>query len=255
MTSPSSRAQAEGGRGVVAQTRPERSRPARRDGLPGLQHRRQQRAPAAHRQLEQVAAVGVVHRVEIAGAAGVASVGGQFADLAGAAQSPGQPIVGQTHRRRAVGVVGFAVGQPAQLGHRDRRQRHHAHGIRPGPRPAQLGHQRRSRIGRAGVIPQQRRSHRVAVAVEAHHAVLLGRDRDRGHVVEPTGGRDRAGRRGFPSGRIDFGAVRMWCATLANDLARAGIADQHLARLRRRVDAGDQCHGTHDPPPSRNDIN
>ena len=151
--------------------------------------------------------------------------------------------MGQTHRRRAVCVVGFHVGQPAQLGYRDRRQRHHADGIRPRSRPAQLGHQRRRCIRRAGVIPQQRRSHRVAVAVEAHQAVLLGRDRDSRHIVEPTGGRDGASRRGFPSGRIDFGAVRMWGATLAHDLTRARIADHNLARLRRRVDAGDQCHG------------
>ena len=63
--------------------------------------------------------------------------------------------------------------------------------------------------------------------------MLLGPDRDRGYIVKAARGRNSTDSRGFPSGWVYFGAVRMWRSALPNDLTRVCVAEENLARLRR----------------------
>ena len=114
---------------------------------------------------------------------------------------------------------------------------------RPALATAQLGHQVRGGLRRPGVVPEQGRAYDVAGLVEADHAVLLAADRDRGHVVEPAGRRDR--RLAGPSTRrpdrprCRRGGVPGRSRTQP---AGVGVADDDLAGLGRGVDPGDQGH-------------
>ena len=151
-------------------------------GAPARLARARARAAARRRtaegQFQQVGPVGVVGGGEVAGAGGVAAVGDQVVEGAGAAQLPGEPVVREAHRGRARGVLRLVGREPAQLRGGDRRDRQRARRVRP-RLCAQLGHQVGGRLRRAGVVPQQRGPHDRALGVEAHHAVLLARHRDR----------------------------------------------------------------------------
>ena len=127
---------------------------------------------------QEIGQVGVGGGGEVAGAGGVAAVGDEVVEGAGTAQLPGEPVVREAHGGRARGVLRLVGREPAQLGGGDRRDRQRARRVRPRLR-AQLGHQVGGRLRRAGVVPQQRGPHDLAVGVEAHHAVLLARHRDR----------------------------------------------------------------------------
>ena len=201
-------AEAERRGGVVAEARTE-CLPARGGPLRRAEHGRQVRAATTHGQLEEVEPVVAARGVVITGAAGVAAIGGQRRDVGVTAQPPRQPVVRQADGRRAIGMLRFVVGEPPQLGHRDRGQRHDTDGLRPRPRAAELVDERARRVGRTHVVPQQRGPHHLAGLVEAHHAVLLRTDRDRLDAVQSTRGRDRLPRGGFPCRRGDFGAVGM----------------------------------------------
>ncbi len=154
--------------------------------------------------------------------------------------------MGQADRGGARRVVRLVVGQPAQLGHRERRDRHRTD--RVGPRgsavtvAAQLGDQVVRRTAGPGVVPQQRGAYDVPLIVQADHAVLLSADGDRGDVVQPTRRGARLLQRIPPGPRIDLGAVGMRGTPRADDLSRCGIADQDLAGLGRGVDSGNQRH-------------
>ena len=104
------------------------------------------------------------------------------------AQPPGQPVVRQADRgrrarrspararasQRSLVTVNDATGTlPDRVGPGPPRR----------PAPRQVG----GGLGRAGVVPQQRRPHDRAGLVEADHAVLLAADGDGGDVVEPAG--------------------------------------------------------------------
>ena len=126
----------------------------------------------------------------------------------GAAQPPGQPVVGQQDPARAGGDVRLGAGGPAQLGGGDARDRDGAHRLGPRGGPAELLDQRRG-VGRGpGVVPQQRVAHRLAVLVEQHHPVLLARDPDRRDVAGADLA-ERARQRVPPGPGIDLRAVRV----------------------------------------------
>ena len=98
--------------------------------------------------------------------------------------------------------------------------------------------------GRAGVVPQQGRTHDGAGLVQADHPVLLPADGDRGDVVQAPG----VGR-GLAEGRppvlgIDLGTVRMRGPPGPDELPGGGVPDHDLARLGGGVDAGNEGHAT-----------
>ena len=119
-------------------------------------------------------------------------------------------------------------------------------GVGPGLR-AELGDEVVGGLGGAGVVPQQRISHDLAVLVEQHHAVLLATDGDGGDAVEEAAtARLLPGRPPVP--RVDLGAVGVRRTTGADDRPGLGVADDDLAGLGRRVDPGDEraiSHGGH----------
>ena len=118
------------------------------------------------------------------------------------------------------------IGQPPQLGRRDRRDRHHADPLRPLAWPTEFVDEFGGRGTGASVVPQQRISNHGAGAVQAHHAVLLGTDRDRSHVVEAAGGSDAR----LPV-RTTTAADRPRCR---RDEATTRTARSHRYRRRRR---------------------
>ena len=170
------------------------------------------------------------------------------ADIGRAAQPPRQPVVRQAHRGGRGGVFGFVVGEPAQLAHGDRGDGHHADAFRPFRGAAEFVDEFGRRGTGASIVPQQRISDDFAGVVQAHHAVLLGAHRDGGHVVEATGVLDGGLQRGPPQLRVDLGAVGMRRRPRPHDLTGVRIAHQHLARLRGRVDAGDEGHACEATP-------
>ena len=220
----------------------------------GRWHDPRQPGRTAQRPIEQLQPVPVRPAVEVAGARSVGPIGGQGVQAQPARpgqrkitvgrrrrQPPAQPVVRQADRRRPLGVGRLVFGQPAQLGHRERGQRHRADRLRPGRRP-ELGDQVSGRAGRPGVVPQQRRPHHLAGLVQAHHAVLLAGHAQRGHVGQPAGLGNRLPQ-GLPPGvRLHLGAVRMSRPAGPDQDAGRGVPDHHLAGLGRGVDAGYQRH-------------
>jgi hypothetical protein len=148
--------------------------------------------------------------------------------------------VGQQHRDGPRRVLGLVLGEPAQLGDGEAGQRHAADGIGPRGR-AQLGDEVGRRARRPDVVPEQRRPHDVPRVVEGDHAVLLAGDGDRGDLIQQPATRGLEG--APPVLGIDLGAGGMRSARLVHHGAGVGIADDDLARLGRRVDPGDECHG------------
>jgi hypothetical protein len=97
-------------------------------------------------------------------------------------------------------------------------------------------------LGAAGVVPEQRVADDAPPVVEDHHAVLLTCDRDRGDIVEASGGCQGLLKRGPPGGRVDLRALGMRAPSRAHQGAGLEVAHDHLAALRRRVDSRNQCH-------------
>ena len=192
--------------------------------------------------------------VEVAGARSIGSIGGERVQFQPArpgqrriavgqrrGQPPAQPVVRQADRRGPPGVGRLVFGQPAQLGHRERGQRHRTDCLRPGLR-SELGDQVGGRAGRPGVVPQQRRSHHLAGLVQAHHAVLLAGHAQRGHVGQTAGLGNRLPK-GLPPGvRLHLGAVRMSRPAGPDQRSGPGVPDHHLAGLGRGIDPGYQRH-------------
>jgi hypothetical protein len=141
-------------------------------------------------------------------------------------------------------VLGLVLGEPAQLGHGERRDGHDTDRLGPGATShlgtAELVDEVAGGAGRAGVVPQQRGAYDGAVLVEADHAVLLAADADGSHVVQASGLGDRRLERGPPVVRVDLRAVRVPGAALPHERARLGVADDDLAGLGGGVDAGYQ---------------
>ena len=194
--------------------------------------------------LEEVGAVVTRRGRPVARAAGVAAVGRQVAQVGAPGQLPGEPVVRQAHRGGTTGVLGLVLGEPAQLGHGERRDRHDTDRLGPGA-TALLGPPSSSTRSRAA--PAERVSfqssagpHDGAVLVEADHAVLLAADADGSHVVQSSGLGDRRLQRGPPVVRVHLRAVRMSGAALPHERAGPGVADDDLAGLGGGVDAGNQ---------------
>lgn len=102
------------------------------------------------------------------------------------------------------------VGQPAQLRHSDRCDRHDADTLGPDSGAAKFIYKLIGRLAGASVVPQQGISDYPSGGVQAHHAVLLGRHRNCGHIVEPARLGDRALQRIPPEIRVYLGAVGVW---------------------------------------------
>jgi hypothetical protein len=154
----------------------------------------------------------------------------------------------QAHRCRRVGVGRFMVGEPAQLAHRDCGDGHDTDAFGPLVRATQIRDELCGRFTRPGIVPQQRISDNRARLVEAHHAVLLRADRYRFDIVEAANRADCGFQRRPPHVRVYFGAVGMRRRGRAHDVAGVRVADQHLARLGRRVDSGDEGHASDATP-------
>ena len=185
---------------------------------------------------------------EVAGARGVAAVGG--GRMGPVAQPPGQPVVRQHHVRGPGGGVRFVLGQPAQLGDRERGRRDAPGQPRPVPGAAHLVDQRRRLRRRAHVVPEQGRPDHLAGLVDDDHAVLLRRHPDGvGAVEQPV---SRLGQRPPPQFRVALGAVRVRGGGLPDDGAVVGLAEQHLGGLSGRIDTSDKhlrlpAQGGNDP--------
>ena len=204
--------------------------------------------PSPHGQLEQVVVVGVGFGGKVPGAAGVAAVGAQLADIGRAAQPPGQPVVRQAHGFSRGGVLGFVVGEPAQFACSDRGDRHHADALRPFGGTAELVDEFGRRGTGASIVPQQRISDDFTGVVKAHHAVLLSADRNGRYVVESACVVDGGLQGSPPQLRVHLSAVGMRRARRAHDLTGGRIAHQDLARLRGRVDARNKSHACEATP-------
>ena len=245
-TSPGPAPTPSAGSGVVTGTGTQhRPRPGATRRLGRREHPGHERL-GAQRHPQQVRAVGTRGRRPVAGAAGIATIGDQVVEGRQPPEPPGEPVMRQADRGRALGVVRLMLGQPPQFRHRERRNRDRAHRLRPGEAPgrpaAEVGDEVGGRRRGPDVVPQQGRANHPPVLVQADHAVLLAGDRHRGHVVESAG---PVG--GLPQGRppgvgVDLGAVGMLCPALAYEGPRGGVADHHLAGLGGRVDPGDQWH-------------
>ena len=259
---PGTQPQAESGTGVVAaagaenemaQVAPIDVAPAAGGGLVRADDARQDDAlrillvdPQGER--EQVAAVGVGHGVEVAGARRIGAVSDQRLQGLRPRQPPRQPVVREADGGDAARIVGLMIRQPAQLGDRQRGDRDAADGVGPGLPSgrlvsiAQLADEIAGGLGRTGVVPQQGGSDDLAVGVEDDHAVLLPAHGQGGDVVEAAGVVDRLPQRPPPMIGVDLGAIGMRRLGLADEGAGDGVADDDLAGLRRGVDAGDECH-------------
>jgi hypothetical protein len=141
-------------------------------------------------------------------------------------------------------VLGLVLGEPAQLGHGERRDRHDTDRLGPGATAllgtAELVDEVAGRAGGPGVVPQQRRAYDGAVLVEADHPVLLAAHADSSHVVQASGLGDRLLERRPPVVRVHLRAVGMPGAALPHERSRLGVADDDLAGLGGGVDAGNQ---------------
>ncbi len=160
---------------------------------------------------------------------------GSPAARSAAAEPPGQPVMRQHHRGHAPGVGRLVLGQPAQLGHRERRRRDASCRLRP-PRPAaEFADQFGGRGGRPQVVPEHGRPDHLALVVQHDHSVLLACHADRrGPLQQRTA---RLQQRRPPRGRVALGTGRVRCAAAADHGAVGRVTQQHLGRLRGRVHA------------------
>ncbi len=145
----------------------------------------------------------------------------------------------QTDGRDASCVLGLRVGEPTQLRVRERSQRQaagHAGPVR------ELLAEIVGGTCRAGVVPEQRWADDFTGLVEDDHAVLLSTHADCFDVVEPSGRSHGLLVGGPPCVGMHFGARRVGRGALANDVAGFRVHNQHLAGLRRTVDACNERH-------------
>ncbi len=200
----------------------------------------------AERELHQVLPVLAGERRPVAGAGGVAAVGG--APLRVAEELPDQPVVRQQHLGHPPGRGGFELGEPAQLRDRVAGGRHGPDGLRPGGGAAQGVHQRSRGAGRARVVPEDRGAHQHAARVQADHAVLLGADADGPDALQqaPRGG---LAERVQPGLRVGLGgpgvdALRCRVRRLARtqDGAGLGVARDDPGAVGRTVYPRDDGH-------------
>ena len=187
------------------------------------------------REPEEVGAVLAGARRPVAGAGGVTAVGrpGVGCGRAVGADPAGEPVVGEHAGAGPGQVVGLVVAHPAQLAHRGRSDRDEPGGVGPGL-GAELGDQVVGGLRRAGVVPQQRGSHDLAVLVEQHHAVLLAADGDRGDAVEDAVAARLLAR------RPTSGAGRPRCRRGARR-ARCARPPRSRRRRRRPCRTGSRC--------------
>src|SRR5699024_9865455 len=141
----------------------------------------------------------------------------------------------EQHACGALGVLRLVIAHPAQLGGGEGGDHQAADLLDARLGPAHLLDQGLGLRGGAGVVPQQRVAHHLAVCVEQHHAVLLSAD---GHGLgaleqRPGGLVDR----GEPGTGIDLGAVRVGGAALLEDLAGRGVDQERLGGLGGGIDA------------------
>jgi len=185
----------------------------------------------------------------VPGARRVGPVRDQGLERRRAHDAPRQVVVGQADRGDAGRVLGLVVGQPAQLRHGQGGDGHGAGGLGPprgpfGPRVvagvgAAFADEVAGGARRTGVVPQQCGPDDIPVRVEADHAVLLAPHGERGDVVEASGEFDGLQESGPPRLGVDLGPLRMRGSALAHDAFPGRVVDDYLARLCRRVDAGD----------------
>ncbi len=199
-------------------------------GFGGAEHPRQLRVTAPERSGEDVAAVGAFRGRKVPRPRRVTTIG----DRLRAGEAPGQPVVWQEDAGDAVGILRLVVSQPTQFGDGEARDGHAADRLGPDLRAAELAGQVGGGARRARVVPQQCGAHDLPAVVEGDHAVLLSGDPDRRHAVEQAvaGGPPRLP----PTGRVHLGGVRVVGPPGPHDPPGPGLADQHLGRLRGRVD-------------------
>ena len=163
---------------------------------------------------------------EVPGARGVTAIGGRLTGR----QSPGQPVVREQYVRGAGGGVRLVLGQPAQLGDRERGRRDAPGPLCPPSRAAEFGDERPGLRRGAHVVPEQGGPDHLAGLVDDHHAVLLRRHPDRVRAVEQSV--PGLGQSPPPQFGVALGPVRMRGAGLRDDSAVVGLAEQHLGGLR-----------------------
>jgi hypothetical protein len=140
-------------------------------------------------------------------------------------------------------VLRLCVSQSSKRCRREGYDRHH-----PGAAGILLrtnfGDQVKGSLCAARIIPQQRRSDDPSQPIQPNHAVLLGRNRHRRHVVKPAGGVDRSQRRLPSCTRINLRAFGMRRPPGAHEHSCRKISNNHLATLCRRVNTPDERHST-----------
>ena len=180
-------------------------------------------------------------RIDPTAAAGIATIG----DVP-ARQPPREVVVRQHHVGNSRQHLGFVLGDPRQLGDRERRDGHAARDLRP-MLGTQFGHQpfglRRGR----GVVPQLGRPQRGSRRVEQHQPVLLTGDRDRHDVIAMVSElSDRLGQRHPPRHRILLrdrrGGRGVGGMAAGDDDPGVELTCFDLGRLRRRIDAEHERH-------------
>jgi len=189
-------------------------------------------------QFKQIWAPAILRSGEIPRSRGVPAVGHRLGRPA--EQMPRQPIMGQQHTAGRCGGFRLCTGGPAQLGHSQARDRDGPHLARPRQRPTELLNEICCGARGAGVVPQQRRTHRLTVTIQQHHAVLLTRDRDRPHPGQQVA--RRTVQRVQPALWVNLSALRVPGRRLADYLPRVGVDDEHLCGLGRGINSGDERH-------------
>ena len=145
---------------------------------------------------------GVVDGREVAGARRVAAVG--EGRRTWSSDVLGDVVVREQHPGDSLGVLGFVMAEPAELGCGEGGDEHAADGLSAGGLSAPFLDEFLGGVGGAGVVPEEGVSDRYAVRVERDHPVLLATDRDRRGLVLKPGACHVVRRQ--PSARIDLGA-------------------------------------------------
>lgn len=178
-TSPGSAPTPKGSRGVVAGAWIEQRAAHRLPGGGGRTEHCRHLEGTTEGALEQFGPIGLGDHRPVAGPARVTTVAAQRRDpsgVAATAEPPGQPVMRMANGRlpvppgRARARRITSASQPGSRRPAPPRQ------PRPMPPPAEIVDEVPRRASRAGVVPEPRRAHHLAVLVEADHTVLLAPD-------------------------------------------------------------------------------
>lgn len=132
-------------------------------------------------------------------------------------------------------VYCFVLGKPSQPGHRMERLRYESNGADPFPPPRFAGTPFDQQVSSSSrgprIVPEHRRSNDASGFVQADHPVLLGSDRNAGHVMDSARCIDCLAEGQPPNVRVHLGAAGMRGASVSDQRASLQVEYHDLAGL------------------------